>query len=63
MRLAAGGALKFKPVEQGKRVQDPSKERQSLIEKRMEMIALLLARRSEEGIGDLKKNDAGKRGS
>jgi hypothetical protein len=29
----------------------------------MEMIALLLARRSEEGIGDLKENDAGKRGS
>ncbi len=53
--------MKFKPVEQGKRVQDPSSEHRSLMEIRMEMIALLLSRRSEEGIGDSKKNDASKR--
>ncbi|MDQ6420096.1 hypothetical protein RB620_11675 [Paenibacillus sp. LHD-117] len=50
--------MKFKPIDQGKRVQDPSSERKSLVEMRMEMIALLLSRRSEGGTDNKKKADA-----
>lgn len=52
------GALKFKPFEQDKQVPNPSTERKRLIEKRMEMIALLLSRRSEGGIEKRTKDDA-----
>ena len=50
--------MKFNRADPDKRVQDPSNnERKSLIEIRMEMIALLLSRRSK-GENEDKKNDA-----
>ncbi|MDF2834901.1 MAG: hypothetical protein K0Q63_541 [Paenibacillus sp.] len=45
--------MKFNPIEQGKQVPNLSTERKSLIEIRMEMIALLLSRRGE---GENEKN-------
>ncbi|MFF2886608.1 hypothetical protein [Paenibacillus sp. NPDC057967] len=42
--------MKFKSTNLGKRGNDPANERKSLVEKRMEMIAHLLMKRSEGGI-------------
>jgi hypothetical protein len=50
--------LKFKPLQQGKQVPNLSTERKSLIEKRMEMIALLLSRKGEGGNEKNTKDDA-----
>jgi len=41
--------LKFKSTNLGRRGNDPANERKSLVEKRMEMIAHLLMKRSEGG--------------
>ncbi|WP_165861390.1 hypothetical protein [Paenibacillus paeoniae] len=42
--------MEFKSTKLGNRGNDPANERKSLVEKRMEMIAHLLMKRSEGGI-------------